>query len=252
VFLCAPLAIVVNATGRVPAWRAGVLSLVPVVLLVAVAGSKPGGGPFHLIPFVPVVMFLVVSARAADWDQASTRALMLAFALAALLVAIPEQAIFIETVRQRDLHQALTEVRVFMQTHPESSPAIGYAGTSYLSYVRPEVVFHSREYLLDVPAIQEHRLAGLPLPASTLHEIETCHVPVWLIPAGEGQVFVVPSAYAPKGPQTVFPDEFRQTFLRRYERTSSTGSFDVWTCRAEPAERVDRSASRDRAATSAR
>jgi hypothetical protein len=234
--LCAPLAFVLRGAGRQRAWRAGVAAVVPALLLVSVAASKPGGGPFHLIPFVPTVVFLVLSGRAADQARASGSAGLLALVLTALVIAVPRQTIFLETVRGRDLSQALAEVRAFIQAHPGSRPAIGYAGTSHLSHVRPEVVFHSRRYLLDAPAVQEHRLAGLALPASTLQVIATCGIPVWLIPAAaDQQVFSVPSAYAPKGPPRVFPEEFRALFLRRYARTSSTGLFDVWTCRPSPA-----------------
>jgi hypothetical protein len=178
------------------------------------------------------VIFLVLSGRAAERGRYVTDAGLLAFAVTALVIAIPRQAIFLDTVRGRDLSQALAEVRAFRQAQPAARPGIGYAGTSYLSHVRPEVVFHSRTYLLDAPAIQEHRLAGLALPAATFEVIATCGIPVWLIPSAlDEQVFAVPSAYAPNGPDQVFPDEFRALFLERYVRTSSTGLFDVWTCR---------------------
>ena len=108
--------------------------------------------------------------------------------------------------------------------------AVGYAGTSYFSDARPEIVFRRREYLLDAPAVQEHRLSGLDVPASTIRALTDCATDYWLIPRG-AEAFDVPSAYSPDGPPTVFPERFRQAFFRSYERTGSTRYFDVWACK---------------------
>jgi hypothetical protein len=90
-------------------------------------------------------------------------------------------------------------------------------------------VVRTRDYGLDAPAVQEHRLSGLPLPESTLRAMDECRVEYWLIPIG-ADAFAVPSAYWPDGPMYVFPDEFRQAFFRRYARTGQTANFTVWQC----------------------
>jgi 4-amino-4-deoxy-L-arabinose transferase-like glycosyltransferase len=234
VFLCVPLAVRLSAGG----WRTSsktdarfrhlVAVLVASMIVTAIAASKPGGGPFHLLPFVPVIAYLTMIAPADD--RSWRRAAMLACGIAAVSIAIPRQRTFLSTVAKRDLRPAVADLRQFMHSHPGRSVAVGYASTSYLSYARPEVVFHTHDYLLDAPAIQEHRLSGLPMPKSTLRAIEECRIHYWLIPAG-GDPFVVPSAYFPKGPQGVFPNDFRAAFLSRYSRTSRIALFDVWECR---------------------
>jgi hypothetical protein len=240
-FLCAPLAAAWMSPDPVRRDRPVVSWLIPAVLLIAVAGAKPGGGPFHLLPFVPVIAFLVAArTENLEWRNSIVRSVTPAVLIVAMAMAVAQQALFIRTVRGRDLHQASAEVRTFVRSHPGTAPAIGYAGTSYLSFIRPEVVFQSGAYLLDAPAVQEHQLAGLAIPPSTIRAIATCVAPIWLIPATGDPPFLVPSAYLPRGPATVFSTEFRDTFQRYYERTSSIGLFDVWTCRTASAARVPR------------
>jgi hypothetical protein len=231
-FLCAPLAAVWQAPNRDRTVREAALWMIPAVVLIGVAGAKLGGGPFHLLPFVPAIAFLfAASIDGSEWRHWYGRVITPAVLSVSLLLAAAQQWLFVQTVRARDLHQASAEIRMFVQSHPGSAPAIGYAGTSYLSLIRPEVVFKSGTYLLDAPAVQEHQLAGLAVPASTIRAIATCVVPIWLIPATGDPPFLVPSAYTPQGPPTVFSSEFQDAFRRHYERTSSTGLFDVWTCR---------------------
>lgn len=233
VFLCAPVFGVLSSARLIARSRgraevsAGALAAA--VLVISVAAAKPGGGPFHLLPFVPVLAYVVVSAgphaRGAPW----TRSLVIAFGITALLIAVPRQLIFVRTMAGRDLGPAASYLREFAAAHPGRRIEVGYAGTSYLSYARPEIVFRTREYLLDAPAIQEHRLAGLQLPASTLQALDTCRIEYMLIPTG-ADPFVVPSAYFPHGPADVFPEAFRATFHRRYRRITSGELFDVWEC----------------------
>jgi len=132
----------------------------------------------------------------------------------------------------RNLEAAIADLRRFTDQHPERRVAVGYAGTSYLSHARPEVVFRTGDYLIDAPAVQEHRLSGLPLPESTMRAIAECRVEVWLIPQGAAP-FAVPSAYPPEALAEVFPEEFRRAFLGQYARTGEAGGFDVWACRGQ-------------------
>jgi hypothetical protein len=199
---------------------------VAIVILVA---AKPGAGPFHLLPFVPLFAYAVLRAPAHAWQRPAAAHVLAASVLAALAMAVPRQITFVSTVISRPLESAVTELRRFAAAHPRDGMAVGYAGTSYLSFARPELVFRTDDYLLDAPAVQEHRLSGLDIPLATRRAIDTCRIEYWLIPSG-GEPFLVRGAYQPDGPREVFPPDFRAAFLRRYERVGSTGQFDIWRC----------------------
>jgi hypothetical protein len=234
VFMAAPV-IAVAVRGRrdldaVRGLRTCLVATAAALGLVAVAAAKPGGGPLHLLPFVPVLAFAYIRAGGAG-PAVPARALTAAFACVTLLIAIPDQLLVVRTVSGRNLQVAITDIHAFAGGHPGRRIAVGYAGTSYLSHARVEAVFLTRDYLLDAPAVQEHQLSGLPLPGSTLHAIDRCRVEYWLIPRG-GDPFVVPSAYAPNGPPQVFPDRFIETFRARHVAAGRAGAFDVWECRS--------------------
>lgn len=233
-WLAAPLAAVVVGGWKAAQVRKGapahLLSLVLSLGIVTVVSAKPGGGPFHLMPFVPVLMYAFLWMAPAPFLTGMKRSICVAFVLTALLLGLTDQSLVIRTVSGRNLEAAIADLRRFSDRHEGRRVAVGYAGTSYLSHARLEVVFRTGDYLLDAPAVQEHRLSGLPLPESTLRAILDCRVEFWLIPRGP-EPFAVPSAYAPQGPADVFPPEFRDAFLGRYERAGEAGSFDVWECR---------------------
>lgn len=229
VFLSAPIAAWLwAARARVLVDRF-VPALAVAVAIVIVVAAKPGAGPFHLLPFVPLFAFAVLRVPADAWRRPAAAHVLAASVLAALAMAVPRQFTFVTTVSGRPLESAVAELRQFAAAHPRSRMAVGYAGTSYLSFARPELVFRTNDYLLDAPAVQEHRLSGLDIPLATRHAMDTCRIEYWLIPSG-GEPFLVPGAYQPDGPREVFPPDFRAAFLARYERGGSTGQFDIWRC----------------------
>ena len=231
VFLSLPIATWLWAVRATIAWRDPfVPALAVAVAIVVLAAAKPGAGPFHLLPFVPLFAYAVLRAPTHAWKRPAAAHVLAAFVLAALAMAVPRQITFVTTVMDRPLESAVTEVRQFAAAHSRSRMAVGYAGTSFLSYARPELVFRTNDYLLDAPAVQEHRLSGLDIPLATRRAIENCRIEYWLIPSG-GEPFLVPGAYQPDGPREVFPPDFRAAFLARYERGGSTGQFDIWRCR---------------------
>lgn len=207
-----------------------VVGLALSMLAVAGAAAKPGGGPLHLLPFVPVLAKTIVEVPPVAWNQLWARSLAIAFLSAVLLLAIQKQFTFVRTMTQRDLRPALLEIRSFARAHRSSRMEVGYGGTSYVPYARPEMVFVTREYLLDEPAVQEYRLSGMQMPQSTIQVVEECLIDFWLLPRGE-EPFVVPSAYYPVGPREVFSDNFRLAFFRHYKRSGALEQFDVWQCR---------------------
>ena len=217
-FLWLPVAVLLRANPAPPdaaGARDWLLPSTAVSLLAAcVIGAKPGGGAFHLLPSVPVLAYAVAGAAPSAWTSGSLRALGLAFCLTAATVAVFRQGTLIQTTRGRDLAPVVADLDRFLG----------------LLDARPALVVRTHAYLLDAPAVQEYRLAGLDLPEATLQVLTDCRVEFWLVPSGPPP-FVVPSAYSPAGPATVFDERFRLAFLNHYRQIGTTEYFDVWQCR---------------------
>jgi hypothetical protein len=212
------------------------LALCLAMCVVVVLASKPGAGPYHLLPFVPVICFLTavrISLRGTvDGEPGMVVLVLFAFALTAALIAVAQQASFIATVRQIDAVGPLADITEFSNQHPGDSIELGYASDERMTFVRPAMVFRSGTYLLDQPAIQEHQLAGITIPDSTVAALRSCAVRFWLIPKA-GPPFSSSNRYPQMAGRKLFDDRFRRAFFESYRQSGSTRFFDVWSCRAD-------------------
>ena len=215
--------------------RAAGLLLLTAMSLIVVLGAKPGAGPYHLLPFVPLVAWLAAAAGERcrlRWSATSAGA----YAIALATVGVIQQGLFVTTVNGMRPMRVAADVREFTRAHPGRSVEMGYAGASGyfgsapLTYFRPLTVFHDGQYLLDAPAIQEHQFAGIELPPATISAIERCAVDYWLLPRGE-EPFATRNLYPQTGHSRLFSESFVSAFHERYAATARTKYFDVYACR---------------------
>jgi hypothetical protein len=199
---------------------------------VVVAAAKPGAGPYHLMPFIPITTCLVAQ-RLADWpmtmsDRVARRAVV-AFVAVALVIAIAQQTQLIATMLERRTTHDVSDIVRFMDGH-QGVVEMGYGRTETLSHARPILVFRNNSYLIDQPAVREQQLQGLALPAATIEAVAHCRVNYWLIPKGEAPFSGV-NGYAAVLLRPLYPDVLRQRFAATHVRREVTDYFDVWECR---------------------
>lgn len=245
VYLAVPLALVYTVgrgsgvVGR-RSWVVdrGHLVLAAAVALVVITGAKPGAGPHHLIPFIPLIAWFAATA-ARDGDLTWTRRAAVAYLVPIVAAAAIQQFLFITTIRSAMSLHIGEDVRAFMQLHPSSTIGMGYGGTSGyfgsapLTYMRPLLVFQTGSYLLDAPAIQEHQLGGIEIPPATVQALARCDVRYWLIPRAE-EPFATRNLYPQTDHRALFTDAFKSTFNRTFTLTSTTRLFDVYSCTNAP------------------
>jgi hypothetical protein len=218
-----------GAEERVLGW-----SLVGSMLVVVCAASKPGAGPYHLIPFLPVVIYGKALVRQRDPARgradANHDAGVAAFLCSIVIVACLQTSYFVWSASRIPGAPVVDDIKRFAERHPSARIEMGYSDVNEaLTFVRPVLVFRQGSYLLDAPAIQEYQMSGLELPGATLRAIEECRVNIWLIAKG-GQPFLIRNRYPSTGYVPIFDARFRLAFLKAYRRTSSTQFFDVWEC----------------------
>ena len=241
IYLCLPLvlsyyAVPRSARPRSREWRNMLAAVVLGVTGVVIAAAKPGAGPYHLIPFLPIIMFIVAWHLAGLSPGAigdlHVAPVALAFVITAVLIADAQEAQFLTTMRQRDRIGESDDITQFADSHP-GVVAMGYGSTESLSLERPVLAFRYNSYLLDQPAIREHQLQGLDLPAATLQAIAECRVNYWLIPKGEAP-FSGRNSYSAVLLRPLYPDEFRRVFEQTHSIVGTTTYYDVWQCHGSP------------------
>jgi hypothetical protein len=220
-------------------WTATAIALGIGMIAVSIAGAKPGAGPYHLIPFVPVIAYLaawqILPGERSEWStKDGARAPIAALAAVVFVavtaaIAIVQQAYLVTTMAERARVDDLADIRAFAQSH-EGVIEMGYGKTEWLTLARPVLVFRNNSYLIDQPAVREYQLQGVRWPSATIAALENCRVDYWLIAKGEtpfGGVNVYPQVQS----QPLYPEEFRNAFLANYVRVDATRYFDVWRCR---------------------
>ena len=220
-----------------PEWRQFAAALGLAVTGVAVAASKPGAGPYHLTPFVPLVAFAIARVLRREEALAHDRgahAIAAAWLGTACLVALAQQASFASTMAQRDRVDETADLRAFVDSHPGLVVELGYAGDDRLTFARPELVFRTGAYTIDAPAVQEHQLSGIAIPAATLDAVRSCRTDVWLIPRGAAP-FEGLNRYSQMALAPLFSDAFRSAFREAYVLDGATRYYDIWRCRTRPA-----------------
>jgi hypothetical protein len=213
-------------------WRNLMVALLTGVCGVVIAAAKPGAGPYHLIPFVPIIMY-AVSRQAARFSSSTALDPVLprasiAFLLVAVMIALGQQALLISTMSARRAIGDADDITRFADAH-QGVIEMGYGTTESLSFARPILVFRNNSYLLDQPAVREHQLAGVELPQATVDALASCSVRYWLIPKGEAPFSGV-NGYPAVFLRPLYSDDFRRAFDATYRRVSTTTYYDVWEC----------------------
>jgi len=236
-YLCLPLVISYYAVPRslrpaTSTWRNTLAALALGVTGIVIAASKPGAGPYHLLPFLPIIIY-IVAWHLADLsprtivDVNAARACV-AFVGTAVLIATAQEGQILATMKQRGALREAEDIVQFADSHP-GVVAMGYGSTEALSLERPVLAFRYNSYLLDQPAIREYQLQGLGLPGATIRAIAECRVSYWLIPKGEAP-FSGRNSYAAVLLQPLYPDEFRHAFEQAHSMVGTTRYYDVWQC----------------------
>jgi len=200
---------------------------------VAIAGAKPGAGPYHLMPFIPVIAFLMateIGTRDHSWLDTSIAAPGFVAAVAvATAIAVAQQTYLVRTMMDRIGRDELGDIDAFARSH-SGVIELGYGRTESRTLERPLLTFRNNAYFIDQPAVREYQLQGIAFPPATIDALTSCRVDYWLISKGEtpfSGVNVYPMVLA----MPLYPESFRQAFFSTYERVDATAYFDVWRCR---------------------
>ncbi len=196
---------------------------------VAIAASKPGAGPYHLLPFWPAIIYAIALT---GWNATHT-----AFVTAAVMVASLQQIYFVAITRSADADVAVDDLTRIVRENPNRSIAMGYANAGERStFVRPLLVFGGQPYPIDAPAVQEFEMSRLDIPSATLDALRRCEVDIWLIPK-DARPFDGPNKYPSMELAPLFPESFKRAFVNAYELDTGAGgtpTFDVWRFRRLP------------------
>jgi hypothetical protein len=200
--------------------------------------SKNGAGPHHLMPLVPILVWLVVRSWSIENSTdsppvqprlAMRHLLILPIAIVAIIYAGACGYAISSGLRKSALicRAVVSDEEMILDSFPDRTIEMGVGGdrTYGLTYVRPVLVFAGNPYHLDPAAAMDSAEAQHGLPAATADLCRSGLADIVLIPSGE-RPFTYLSWYPGKPP--VFSPQFVQAFADNYHVGSTSLFFDIY------------------------
>ncbi|MGI9290029.1 MAG: hypothetical protein ACR2QG_01985 [Gammaproteobacteria bacterium] len=209
---------------------------VAALVLILIAASKPGSGPHHFLPFLPLgaaftafacrQVYVIASRPAADYFWAAMVAFLIATTIKTTVMVYYGLKVSAPAVGI----QARTDLEQIQTDYAGKDIYMGYGdGTRYVTtFVRDQLAYNGNPYLLDAPAMMDFQFSGLDIPAATTDAMLADEQAVWLIPAGQ-EPFTIVNWHYRKQNGRLFDESFRNTFMINFRLDKSTQSFDVYT-----------------------
>ena len=231
---CLPPLLLLRDQRPMPARYVWTLALFLVVTAaIMVPASKIGAGPHHLLPLLPIALWLMLLRLRAPAPPVAPRPSprWLATAAAAVLLwtaAAGQGQILLDAIRQwAAASAAAAEVRAVVDDPAmRSVQVIVRSGVGLSGKVQP--AFMGDGFLIDEGALMDMNQAGMRLPDATLAAIRSCQFKTMLL-AVEQAPFSDRSYYhdAP-----LFNDAVKAAFLASYAKQGRGRYFDVWRCKS--------------------
>jgi hypothetical protein len=207
------------------------------VLLIVIAGAKPGSGPYHLLPFLPAVAVLsVVLYKQAQRDNAAAWFWVpfSGFMLVAVIKGVYSAwfGVALVTKFEKPL-LVIDDLQQIITANPGKNIHMGYGdGTRYpRTFYRTRLVLSGQPYLLDAAALMDFDFSGVEIPEATLAAMNGDPDALWVIPRDQ-QPFTLKSwlqRFDKEG--YLFDAGFRQNFQDRFVLRETTDYYDIWVPR---------------------
>ncbi len=219
--------------------RGQLLAIVGALLPILVIAAKPGAGPVHLLPLVPIMVVLpgLAAGRLSSASAAGAglpfldRSAWTAAACATLLLAGTVSGYRSTRLVAWELTNSSAvarEIHEIMDTHPGLTIGMACGGENESfreTWIRPLLAFAQQPVLVDPISVMDRCRAGLPLAPATSAALTSGEVRLWLVPRGQ-QPFVKANWYPPH--EQIFPASFRAAFTDTYAKGGHTDHFDLW------------------------
>jgi hypothetical protein len=199
------------------------------VLLVALVGAKPGGGPHHLIPFIPVLLFFTLTFRASPVIKLNDPMPILAVAMmAGAFGPLKTTIVFLKsyTIREGDIRAGYSEAADLAAAYPGAQ----FGPTDHDRYptlqYRVGAALRGARLTFDTAAWQDFDAARIR-PSENAADFYPGPL-IWILPR-EGAPFSQRSDYTWIH---LFPPVFQAAFKSRCQPIETRKFFTAWRCEA--------------------
>ena len=204
------------------------------IAITVVISSKPGSGPHHLLPFIPLCLYAaIVVADLRGPDTSRLSAIILILLLLAYCPSYIEDIryarhLFLQSQSEREKS---FELETLSKLYPNAQ--IGVSGDEHYSdsYFRIIPILKGRDLRLDFNAWMDLAYGGVS-EENIIRFFKQCEVPAWILPIGAP--FTITSYYTDA---PLFSDGLRHMFLTNYKMIQMGQVYQVWQCTSSAREK---------------
>ena len=194
--------------------------------IAVVIGSVSGGGPYHLLPFVPVCLYAAVAVSGAPATEVNRMSAII-FLLLLLAYSPGGSRVIIYYYRNfQTEHDKIIELQTYLNAYPDAQIGISDDGHYSDTYYRIFSVLQGHPLHVDFSAWEEMAYGGIP-ERNIMRFIKRCEIPTWILPLG--------APFSKLNLYTNLPmlsDDFRRAFSKNYRLIQIGQAYQVWRCRS--------------------
>ena len=200
------------------------------IALTVIIASLSASGPYHLLPFVPLCLYMVAVMAAApsrESELAPQETIAIIFLLSLLAYGPGIYLVnsnLMTYYNRTEQHEKIHELQTYLETYPNAQIGVSddahYSDTDY----RILSVLAGHPLHIDFAAWGDLEY-GVP-ERNIVRFIERCEVPTWILPLGTP--FTKSSWYTER---PMLSDDFRRTFSTNYQLIKIGQFYQVWGCR---------------------
>jgi hypothetical protein len=201
--------------------------------ITTIIASKPGAGEHHLLPFVPISVYGLLSVLEAPTSRPASelnaRELGTMVLVPLLVFYAPGELLWTKRfvsvyATLQSEKRKIDELQALYRQYPLAE--VGLSDQDHYSdtFYKALLVFHGAPLHIDFASWMDLEYAGAS-ETRIVGLLEQCDIPVWVLP--EGVPFAMINWYT-KLP--LFSDDFRRTFFAKYKLIQKGEYYRVWRC----------------------
>ena len=211
------------------------LAFLVCIAITAVIAAKNGSGPWHLLPFLPPLMFLTLKFAMLERRhpslsisrQAAARGFFCLYICAFGPWLLYSSLRMIRVIANSPLAWSqIAELEKLYSIYPKAEMGASDTKNYDVTFYRVIGVLRGTPAHFEIPFIMDIRYVGLG-DAATEALVEGCKITEWILPTA-GVPFSITNFY--DGSQ-LLSDKFRQDFANNYRVVFTGNYYTVWSCR---------------------
>ena len=203
--------------------------IIIITVIYAYLGSRRGGGIPIFFSLLPCVIFLfgkILNKQKIN----NLKVFNFLFILTILTIFLHSStkgiAKKINYLEENDLFNEKQEIYRIIQNYKTHTISMGF-GSSHkgylLSYLRPLLSYHKKNFIIDPPHLVE-TIDNFKISDTTLASIKSCQIEYIILPKNENAYGIKPWTIE------IFDKQFIDSFYSKFERVDTFDYFEIWKC----------------------